>query len=79
MKSIKDEEIDCLVFSTTIRSEKDLELAASVLNNLPGILEWSVDLEDWEKVLRIEVTGVDDRKIVTALRSEGISIRKMKT
>lgn len=79
MKSIKNKEIECLVFSTSIRSEKDRVLAASVLNNLPGILEWSLDLEDWEKVLRVEVSGVDDRQIVTTLRSKRISIRKMKT
>lgn len=79
MKSIKDREMDRLVFSTSIRSEKDLEPAASVLNSMKGTLEWNVDLEDWEKVLRIEVSGVDVRQIVSALRSEGISIREMKT
>lgn len=46
--------IDCLVFSTSIQDEKDLESAASVFNKISGIKDWSVDLDNWESVLRIE-------------------------
>lgn len=40
------------------------------LNNFPGILDWSVDLEDREKVLRIECKDISVREITSILRKE---------
>lgn len=43
-----------LIFRTSVSSTEDMEHLSSVLNKCPQIKTWSIDLEDWEKVLRIE-------------------------
>lgn len=74
----RDEE-QCLVFSTSLQTEEDVNRISDTLNRLPGILEWSVDLEDWEKVLRVEVSGVDAGTIMSVLRERGVFTREMDT
>ena len=43
-----------LIFRTSVSNTEDMEHLSSVLNKCPQIKTWSIDLEDWEKVLRIE-------------------------
>lgn len=43
-----------LVFRTSVSTIKDVERVGTILNKCSQILTWNIDLEDWEKVLRIE-------------------------
>ncbi|MEL5892967.1 hypothetical protein AAE250_05600 [Bacteroides sp. GD17] len=43
-----------LVFRTSVSTIKDVERVSVILNKCPQIMTWNIDLEDWEKVLRIE-------------------------
>lgn len=61
-----------LVFRTSIRGKKDVKRAASVLNEYSQITHWNVDLEDWEKVSRIESIGISSNEIANALKDIGI-------
>lgn len=70
-------ELSCFVFRTTLQNREEVERISGILNSLPGIVDWSVDLEDWEKVLRIECTGISSDKIIKVLREEGIYIEEM--
>ncbi len=47
-------DIHVLVFGTNIHNEIDVEKAGFVLNNYTSILRWTVDLHDWERVLKVE-------------------------
>lgn len=71
------EEMECLVFRTNIRDKNEVKLIAESIENIPDIAEWSVDLEDWEKVLRVVGTGVQAREIKSRLRSHNVMICKM--
>lgn len=42
------------VFRTSISTIKDVERIGIILNKCTQISTWSIDLENWEKVLRIE-------------------------
>ncbi|MEQ9168040.1 MAG: hypothetical protein RLO12_17395 [Fulvivirga sp.] len=46
--------MEILVFKTSINSYSDIQNIAKSLNNHPQIQEWSVDLDDYERVLRIK-------------------------
>ena len=43
-----------LVFRTSVSSIRDVKRVSSMLDKCMQIVVWSIDLEDWEKVLRIE-------------------------
>ena len=43
-----------LVFRTSIATKKAVKVTASLFNEHPEIIDWSIDLEDWENILRIE-------------------------
>ena len=46
--------MNILVFKTSLQNRKDIHQIAPALNNNPLIIRWSVDIEDWERILRIE-------------------------
>lgn len=72
-----DDKITCQVFSTNLQTPEEVEDISITLNGLKGIVDWSVDLEDWEKVLRVEGTGIQAREIKSRLRSHNVLIREM--
>ncbi len=43
-----------LVFRTSVSTIKDVERISTILNKCSQISTWNINLEDWEKVLRIE-------------------------
>lgn len=70
-------EMECMVFSTSIRDKSDVEIVSELLDELPGMVDWSVDLDDWENVLRIECVGISADKIKKYLREKGIYIKEL--
>lgn len=56
----------CLVFKTSFQTKEDIRSISNVLDNHSEILCWSLDLENWEKVLRI-VCPIKHRKKVLDL------------
>ena len=71
----KEKEI--LVFATSIRSHRELKQIQTILGDIPGIINWNVDLEDWEKVLRIEGVGVSSSLVMRQISSNGFFIKEL--
>lgn len=71
------QEMECFVFRTNIRNKREVEFISTLLNGISGIAEWSVDLEDWEKILRVEGTCIQPGQIMSILRSVGVEIQEM--
>ncbi len=46
-----------LIFRTSVRNARDIKHIAALFTLCPQIYKWNVDIEDWEKVLRIELSG----------------------
>ncbi|WP_341834877.1 hypothetical protein WJU16_18205 [Chitinophaga pollutisoli] len=63
--------MDVLVFRTNIRFKKDLRQVAPVLDEAPGLVKWTVDREDTDKVLRIETRNPDPSPIISLVESAG--------
>lgn len=80
MKVIKNlNTLTCLVFRTSIRDRKELLVASKVLDKHPGIIQWNVDMEDWERVLRIECVDVTAEEILEIFRRSGLNANQMET
>ena len=63
---------DILIFRTSITTEQDIERIETLFVQYFHIHKWSVDLEDWEKVLRIESKGITTNNIIDLLHTIGI-------
>ncbi len=61
-----------LIFRTSLDKRRDVKRIAEILDNYPGIKCWNVDLEDWEKVLRIECDGMCHDDISNILRTVNV-------
>ncbi len=46
--------MEVLVFKTNIRYKKEVNAIRRFIDGEPGIIKWNVDLQDIDKVLRIE-------------------------
>lgn len=62
-----------LIFATSVSCRKEVRQIKRLLGNCFSIFDISVDLEDWEKVLRIECTGVSESEIISKLREVNIN------
>ena len=52
-----------LVFKTNIDTPKDVKIVSRVLKVCTKVRSWHVDIEDVDKVLRIEASGNNDNII----------------
>ena len=75
MKTHQDEKecaSDILIFKTNIQSKEDVmsleELFAPVQQN---ILDWSIDCEDIDNVLRIESINLESNEIIDLIKQAG--------
>lgn len=66
---VKDE---ILIFRTSATTEKDIEQIGALFIQYPCIHKWSMDFEDWEKVLRVESQGITAAHIIKLLRAISI-------
>ncbi len=63
------------IFRTNIQSETKLNTLKTTFEKCIGVLDWSVDLEDIDNVLRIEAAmNLNERDIINLVSKEGVSI-----
>jgi len=60
-----------LIFKTNICSESDRDLLQPILDNHQSILNWNVDLQDCDFVLRIESETLDHAEVIELLNTHG--------
>ena len=66
-----------LVLKTSIVTHQEMLLAGMSLSAHPQIIDWHVDLEDCDKVLRIECDELNEADIVGILRKTGIEADRL--
>ena len=67
-----------LIFRTSITKKGDVKRIGKLLAQYPQINKWNVDFEDWEKILRIECSGVTALEISETLRNNHIFATELK-
>lgn len=59
------------VFKTSVVSKEQVQTVGSFLNILLPSEEWNFDLEDCDKILRVETEEVAPETVITILTSQG--------
>lgn len=60
-----------LIFKTNIESDTAHKEVESILKNHSSVIDWSIDKEDIDKVLRIESTINNSAEIITTINQAG--------
>ena len=63
--------MEVLVFKTNLRFKKQINAVTPHINNLQGVARWNVDLDDTDKILRIESVDLSPRSVETTLQQAG--------
>ncbi|HTI57925.1 hypothetical protein [Mucilaginibacter sp.] len=63
--------MEILVFKTNVNSRRKANRIGSLLAATPTVRHWNFDLDDCDKVLRIEATGLDTNMVASLLRAAG--------
>ena len=63
--------MEVLVFKTNLRFKKQINAVTPHINNLHGIARWNVDLDDTDKILRIESVDLCPRSVEATLQQAG--------
>ncbi|HMC86873.1 MAG TPA: hypothetical protein VKI61_15200 [Chitinophagaceae bacterium] len=63
--------MEILVFKTDLRNRKRVCSMAPHLEKMKGIIKWNVDLQDVDKVLRIESASISAGAIEKILQQNG--------
>ena len=59
--------MEVLVFRTGVNNTENIDAIAGKFNSMNGIHKWSFDLDDNEKILRVEAVGISPREIENVL------------
>ena len=77
MVNIVNENMGCmnlLIFKTDIETRRKVKKVATVFDRQSIILDWSVDTDDIDNVLRIEATdGTEESAIINLVNKYGFS------
>lgn len=67
-----------LIFKTNIANESRIKKVNALLAYNPGLMDWSIDMEDRDKVLRIEAEDqVDESDVMEIVNSWGVECYNM--
>ena len=64
-----------LVFKTNIRLRKDLKKIEPVLNANPFIINWNIDRNDSDKVLRIKTVNINSGELIDIIKGKAIYVK----
>ncbi len=65
--------MELLIFKTNLKTRKKVRHIKSILNRHPNIIDWTVDQEDIDNVMRIETIGsIDETDIINLMKPHGV-------
>lgn len=60
------------ILRTNIKTKKSLKTIKPFLNNHPNIIEWTIDTEDIDNVLKVEATSkLSEHDIINEIKQQG--------
>lgn len=69
--------MEVLVFKTNVASKKKVSRIAPLLTSFPTIHQWNFDLDDCDKVLRIEASGLNPGSVERLLLTAGFDCQEL--
>lgn len=64
------------VFKTSVKFKKQIKVIAPKINSIETIKNWNFDLEDCDKILRIEAKKLNKKKLLQSLNNKIIIVKK---
>ncbi len=68
--------MNVLVYKTNVKFKKDTKIIGSFLNKISCITKWNFDLEDCDKILRIETNELNIN-ICEQIKSLGFKVEEL--
>lgn len=68
---------EILIFKTSLQTRAEVQFISGILDTTEGIKELSVDLDDWESILRIQSIGITAKEIIKILNQFGINSKEL--
>lgn len=65
------------VFRTSLQTQQDVSKLANWLTAFHELTRWNVDLEDCDKILRLEGNGIDINQVQTLVRQAGFDCEEL--
>jgi hypothetical protein len=69
--------MEILVFKTNVTSKKKVSMIAPLLTSFPTISQWNFDLDDCDKILRIEATELNPSSVELLLLTAGFNCQEL--
>lgn len=69
--------MEILVFKTNIRNKRQVNIIKPFLKNIEDIREWNVDLQDIDKILRIESIKTSAKDIESIITKAGFECQEL--
>ncbi|WP_153797776.1 hypothetical protein [Foetidibacter luteolus] len=69
--------MEILVFKTNVEDRKHVRKLFRILRAIQGILKWNVDLEDNDKVLRVEAVSLSPHAIENVMQRAGYYCKEL--
>lgn len=69
--------MDILIFKTNTNSVQQKRKLFPLLRRVPGIIRWTIDLEDTDRILRVEAVQVFPAMIEHTLQHGGFYCREL--
>lgn len=68
----RSDSMTCLIFRTGIKTKKRVRLIKPLLDGNPLISRWCIDLDDVDKVLKIEAEkGLRENDVISIIQTTG--------
>jgi hypothetical protein len=65
------------IFKTSIQTQLEVQFLAMFLDQERRISSWNVDLDDWEKILRVESVGISPGEVKKILTNLNIQCKQL--
>jgi hypothetical protein len=69
--------MEVLIFKTNVSNKRKVSKVKPLLASVNAIKQWNFDLEDCDKVLRIESIGLNTRYVESLLQNAGFDCREL--
>lgn len=69
--------MEVFVFKTNINGMHNIEKLKPYFNNREEILRWSVDMQDIDKVLRVEAASANPTEIINLVQTAGFECEEL--
>jgi hypothetical protein len=69
--------MNILIFKTNIRFKKDVGVIRHLLSAYESIVQWNVDRDDADKILRVVSTSDDPRDIIKTINDAGYDCEEL--